>query len=176
MGKVQAGLRLFPHPAYPPVAASGLVVRVGQEAGLWHFDYELAEAGQLVLPPDAPPSRTDGLWRHSCFELFVRGAGNSYLEFNFSPSSEWAAYAFDDRREGMRDLELTRAPLVSGRRTRSSYVLRASLAAADLPAASWRGGLAAVVEERGGKSFWALAHPGQSPDFHHPEGFQLSID
>lgn len=37
-------------------------------------------------------------------------------------------------------------------------------------------GLSAVVEENDGtKSYWALAHPGRRPDFHHAESFVLEL-
>ena len=55
------------------------------------------------LPPVMTPARADELWQHTCFEAFVRAAsGPSYYEFNFAPSTEWAAYRFDSYRSGMR--------------------------------------------------------------------------
>src|SRR5258708_31011963 len=52
------------------------------------------------LPAATRPERTDGLWRHTCFEAFV-GAGTGYLECNFAPSTQWAAYRFAGYRNGM---------------------------------------------------------------------------
>ena len=53
------------------------------------------------------PARTDELWRSTCFELFLRFDDDErYVEFNFSPSTRWAAYAFDGYREGMAELPL----------------------------------------------------------------------
>ena len=48
---------------------------------------------ELRLPGRAAaPTRTDGLWQHTCFEAFVGTEGNSaYREFNFAPSADWAA-------------------------------------------------------------------------------------
>jgi hypothetical protein len=38
-------------------------------------------------------------------------------------------------------------------------------------------GLSAVIERAdGGHSSWALAHPGERPDFHDPAGFVLRIE
>src|SRR6266571_6800294 len=51
-------------------------------------------------PPVAAAARTDELWRHTCFEAFV-GAGVAYYEFNFAPSTHWAAYRFSSYRTGM---------------------------------------------------------------------------
>ena len=40
-------------------------------------------------------------------------------------------------------------------------------------------GLTAVIEARDviddARSYWALAHPAERPDFHHPDSFTLSI-
>ena len=58
----------------------------------------------LVLPAKSEPGRADDLWQTTCFELFLRGEGAAYREYNFSPSGEWAAYAFDSYREGRREI------------------------------------------------------------------------
>src|SRR5256885_16422013 len=49
-----------------------------------------------------PSARAGGnLWQHTCFEIFISRAGmDAYYEFNFSPSGEWAAYAFHRYRDG----------------------------------------------------------------------------
>ena len=52
------------------------------------------DLARLVLPPTASPGRADDLWKTTCFELFVAGEGGAYREFNFSPSTRWAAYDF----------------------------------------------------------------------------------
>ncbi len=62
------------------------------------------KTGGLLLPSAAAQARTDGLWRHTCSELFVRPSpGEAYYEFNFAPSRQWAAYRFDSHRSGMRE-------------------------------------------------------------------------
>ena len=55
--------------------------------------------GRLRLPLPVSARRTDGLWQHTCFEAFLKAdASDSYYEFNFAPSGEWAAYRFGGRR------------------------------------------------------------------------------
>ena len=50
-----------------------------------------------LVPSVCQPRRRDELWRHTCFELFVRyGNEPRYCEFNFAPSGDWAAYEFDE--------------------------------------------------------------------------------
>jgi hypothetical protein len=53
------------------------------------------DLASLRIPAQRPCRRVDELWRHSCFEAFLMaGDGPGYREYNFSPSGEWAAYAF----------------------------------------------------------------------------------
>ena len=48
-------------------------------------------------------TRGDELWQHTCFEAFVRASsGAEYYEFNFAPSTQWAAYRFSGYRSGRR--------------------------------------------------------------------------
>ena len=131
--------------------------------------------GELRLPQPARALRRDELWKHTCFEAFVREpAGEAYYEFNFSPSTEWAAYRFDGYRGGMSLATAIDPPRIEGRPDSDFYELRASL---DLPgSAPWRLGLSVVIEEtNGSKSYWALAHPPGKADFHHPDSFILEL-
>ena len=46
----------------------------------------------IRMPAATAGGRSDGLWRHTCFEAFVRASpGTTYYELNFSPSNQWAA-------------------------------------------------------------------------------------
>jgi len=134
----------------------------------------------IRLPPVVTAARADGLWRHTCFEAFVRAAsGPAYYEFNFAPSTQWAAYRFDGYRSGMRAAEIG-PPAIDVRSGSDSYTLQAALElnrSPDLPPeASWRLGLSAVIEDSsGGMSYWALAHPPGKPDFHHADSFALEF-
>lgn len=137
-------------------------------------------AGDLVrlrLPGSGQPSRTDGLWRHTCFEAFIGSHGTpAYREFNFSPSGAWAAYAFAGYREGMRSLEMS-VPVIDVRHSEQGLELAVRLPAEDLPAAlPLRLGLSAVIEAVDGTlSYWALQHAAGRPDFHHPDSFILDL-
>ena len=134
----------------------------------------------LHLPRVTASERADELWRHTCFEAFVRAPPNeAYYEFNFSPSTEWAAYGFTSYRKGNVANEVTR-PAIGVQAGTAAYELRASLELDALPFLSndraWRLGLSAVIEEaRGDISYWALAHPSGKPDFHHPDCFALEL-
>jgi hypothetical protein len=135
----------------------------------------------LRMPPMAAPTRADGLWRHTCFEAFVRvSPGAAYYEFNFAPSMQWAAYRFSAYRSGRSDMSDVHAPHLEARTTATSYELRASLETAEMPDlpsdVPWQLALSAVIEESNGrKSYWSLAHPSGKPDFHHPDCFALDL-
>jgi hypothetical protein len=127
--------------------------------------------GQGPLLQAIAPARRDGLWRHTCCEAFIADAdGPGYREFNFAPSGEWAAYRFDDYRGGMREQPCP-APRIAAQATAEEFVLEATIAD---PGPHGALGLCCVIEERYGKlAYWALAHPGERPDFHHRGGFVL---
>lgn len=98
---------LIPHPDTPPRAIGSVVCSISwQGPGNWCFDYIVGEPPEaLRLPPAVVPTRADGLWQRTCFELFLKRPGVAgYCEFNFSPSGEWAAYRFDDYRDGLAEL------------------------------------------------------------------------
>ena len=129
---------------------------------------------QISWPPPAQPARVDGLWRRTCFEAFVApGPGKAYREFNFSPSGEWAAYAFSGYREEMAPAMVS-APSIEFVEGPGQCALRVGIDLDD--DGDWRLALSAVIEDLAGdKSYWALAHPPGRPDFHHPAALALEL-
>ena len=167
-----------------PAGAKGPVARLTvsafrPEPSVLALDYVLTgDLFRVLVPGPTAPGRADDLWRHTCFEAFIRtGAGPGYHEVNLSPSGEWAVYGFDDYRQG-RTLP---AGVASESVLRASdddhLALTAILRLDDLdPALAWSIGLSAVVEDADdGVSYWALAHPSDTPDFHHPDSFTLTL-
>jgi hypothetical protein len=140
-----------------------------------------ANTGQVRIPSLAIPRSANGLWRHTCFEAFVGFKDRpAYYEFNFSPSREWAAYAFRGYRDGgpLETEEL--APVISIRKTSDVLELNAVVQLGRLPLHQpgivIKLGLSAVIEETDGKlSYWALSHPAEKPDFHHADSFALEF-
>jgi len=103
-------------------------------------------------------------------------AAAAYYEFNFAPSTQWAAYRFSGYRTGMSVANEIGTPRLAVQSAGDCYSLQAALALKDLsslPAGDpWRLALSAViVEANGRKSYWALAHPPGEADFHHSDGF-----
>lgn len=171
---------LTPHPVAGPGPAEVVQVDVGwcEASRVLTLGYRIEAAhGALRLPAAAAPRRADGLWRHTCLEAFVRPAGGpGYLEFNFSPSGEWAAYRFDARRQGMQPLEMSRDPVTRVTRDARGLRLSVELDLGGLPRVALEAGLSAVVEAADGHlGYWALRHGGDAPDFHDPESFTLRL-
>ena len=135
----------------------------------------------IRMRPAIEAVRSDELWRHTCFEAFVRASsGAEYYEFNFAPSTEWAVYRFGSYRSGMRVAAEISALPIKVLSSPDCYTLQASLdldCLSGLPRkALWRIGLSALIEDTSGhKSYWALAHPPGKPDFHHADCFALEF-
>lgn len=174
---------LIPHPQALPAAR--LELRANAEVHVLGpsltLRYRLRGAlGELAIPPRVAAQRADGLWERTCFEAFVAAPeGEGYLELNFSPSTEWAAYAFERYRHGMRPLALARPPVitVAGDTQELRVTVSADLTGVTEPRWPWRVALCAVVADAaGGRSYWALRHTRPKPDFHDAAGFALSLD
>ncbi|WP_242447404.1 DOMON-like domain-containing protein [Aurantiacibacter aquimixticola] len=133
---------------------------------------------KLVVPAFAGRGREDGLWKTTCFELFImeKDGTPSYSEFNMSPSERWAAYDFKDYREGRTDREFAREPDCTMRTGLSMAIFDAALPRVQVPGPPCAIGLAAVIEEEGGHtSYWALDHAKDVPDFHDPTCFTAGL-
>lgn len=171
-------LELAAHPAHPPAGVQSVVVTIhGDRDGWLHLRWRVGGSAALVMPPFAGRARADRLWRTTCFELFCRKPGEGfYVEINLSPSERWAAYDFGGYRQAMAERPMRRAPVVTPRMGRDVLIFDAALRLADLPGLPWDFAVNAVLEERGGvKSYWALAHAGDGPDFHAPACFAARL-
>ncbi len=169
---MRQSLRLYPNSYCDAVTAIAVDV-AWLRVGVLLLSYELSgDVGELRLPAVSTTARADELWRHTCFEAFVRpGSSPAYFEFNFAPSTLWASYEFDGYRSGMRAAE-TAAPRIDIQIAPTRLNLQATLELNVLPPGPWRLGLSAVIEEANGQlSYWALAHPAGRPDFHHADCF-----
>ncbi len=144
-----------------------------------HFDV-LGASGRLLIPGFKASEAADGLWRHTCFEAFIAIVDETpYHEFNFSPSGQWAAYAFSDYRTAKR-WQISKPPALTYVRTDDRLSMEAVISETDLPdnpqRNTYRLGLTAVLETVDGElSYWALCHPSGKPDFHNRTGFTLSF-
>ena len=131
---------------------------------------------RLVLPDPIEPVRKDGLWRTTCFELFVAWGGEAYLEVNAAPNGDWAAYRFDAPREGMAPLAID-APVITFDAGEAWVSVEATLRLPpECAGRALTANMAAVIEASDGAlCYWALAHPAAKPDFHDRSCFLLTL-
>ena len=175
---------LICHPATPAPVVRSLEARISAKPdGSIDLSYCLrGDIIRLRVPEDLAPERVDQLWEHTCFEAFISVRGETgYREFNFSPSGQWAAYAFKDYRQPDEELPKIETPRIVARRFAGRLEVDVTLPPLALPLnpakTPWEIGLSAVVEEAdtvdGSHSYWALHHPCNRPDFHHRNAFAL---
>ena len=185
---------LICHPSTPCPAIHRITLQAGREGGRLALKYRLeGDIDALAIPSIAPPQRTDGLWQTTCCEVFITvlpqadsvlktesALDRGYYEFNFSPSTAWAAYSFTRYRQGMAMAELGEAVKIAVCRDVGWLELESvvNLGGLGLPnEGTWHLGLSAVVQlESGDLSYWALAHPQGKPNFHHPESFAFELE
>jgi hypothetical protein len=171
------------HPDYRCAAVRSIDVGIVRpSAGKLSLRYRVSgNIGDIRLPGVTASTRKDELWRHTCFEAFLRAPdGGVYYELNFAPSTQWAAYRFDGYRSGMHIAGEIDAPHIETRSDGACYELLAGLALNRVTALpgdrDWRLGISAVIEEANGNtSYWALVHPPGKPDFHHDDGFACTL-
>ena len=127
--------------------------------------------------------RADELWRHTCFEIFLKPPQNTseaepYIELNFSPSMQWAAYRFRERRRGMQNIDIPPPALDIHAGLQLEVMAVVDLTGvAELPEnRPWKANITAIIEQADGvMSYWALKHAPDKADFHHPDGFVLDL-
>jgi hypothetical protein len=170
--------RLTCHPATPARSVRGVEARViGIDADWLRLRWRIDGPEELIVPAFAGKGRADELWKTTCFEFFLRprdAAG--YVELNLSPSERWAAYDFAGYRTGMSERTMPREPTCTLRTGQAMAIFDAAVPINALPALPWQVGFAAVIEEAGGvRSYWALAHSHEKPDFHDAACFTVEV-
>jgi hypothetical protein len=178
---MRQALRLHPDSRCEAITGIEIEAWRTQRAGSLVLRYvATGRISSLYLPPHKGWTRADELWKSTCFEAFVQAPpSDTYYEFNFSPSMQWAAYRFAGYRADMIVAdEIT--PRIESTRSNEEFEVRAYLNLEEAPAwpsdALWRVGISAVIEETNGrKSYWALAHPPGKADFHHCDCFALEL-
>jgi hypothetical protein len=163
---------LLPHPETVCGLAIDVTVLFERRGGsLWLRYVVDGDVDAIKWPVQIKPGRRDRLWTTTCFEAFVK-TPKGYHEFNLSPSGQWASYRFDGYRQGMANA--LEAVVVAGLDGAADMV--ALEGTVPLPPGASHLGLSAVVEAKDGTiSYWALAHPSDKPDFHHPDSFTLEL-
>ena len=135
---------------------------------------------ELAIPaPEEFPERKDRLWEETCLELFLGEAGSErYWEFHLSPAGHWNVYRFTSYRKQMREEQAFASLPFRVRKEPEAlwFSLDVGLGKIIPAGTAIEAGISAVLRSvTGGRSHWALAHPGPRPDFHRRDGFTVKI-
>ncbi|MBI5663978.1 MAG: DOMON-like domain-containing protein [Nitrospirae bacterium] len=172
---------LRPFPADSPVPDIKITGSIDRNSNVLSVNFELlGPCAELIISPlSDKPTRTNGLWEETCFELFL-GMKNSsaYWEFNLSPAGHWNVYRFNAYRQGMQEEPaITSLPFRTEHKS-DSFRLSMEVDLNEIVPADQvlEAALSAVVKAINGKlSCWALVHPGTQADFHRRDGFIIAL-
>jgi hypothetical protein len=180
MSRLTAELRPHPTRLCEAVSRIGIEIDDGDFPRALRLRFRIdGEIVRIRLPARGFARRSDGLWQHTCFEAFLRpDASESYHEFNFAPSGDWALYRFGSRRSDCSLPDLPAPPAIEFVAARNRADLSAEISLAALPELAGASrlcvGMAVVIEaDDGNLAYWALAHGSEQPDFHDPSSFAL---
>jgi len=169
----------FPDPHLPNITINGSIAR---EKNLLAISYFLSGKTEEILFPEPVrhSARKDDLWLATCFEYFLAIPDQpQYWEFNLSPSGDWNIYQMDAyRRVGFRREERVQDLQFGFRKDTDCISLDAILDLSPVfgPATSIQAAITSVIQTRDGyETYWALAHPNSTADFHLRESFIIRI-
>jgi hypothetical protein len=162
----------------PQVEING---RVNRRDHLLSIEYQLfGDLSAISLDPTAnQPSRQFHLWEATCFEFFIGIPGDAnYWEFNLSPSGDWAVFALDDYRQGLRnELAFSSLPFKVDRYP--NYItlsLEFDLSEIILAEQDLEMSVTTVIKSSQNElSYWAIDHTGKLADFHLRDSFKIKM-
>ncbi|MSP18531.1 MAG: DOMON-like domain-containing protein [Bdellovibrionales bacterium] len=167
-------------PFTPPPSPISMGVELLQLGGALQISFCLKGAvDSLKLPqPVENPERREGLFHHTCLELFIQKGNDQYLEFNFSFTGDWCVFYFDGyRKKSMNPITLDSTLFelrhISHSPCEASLKVNIPVKKIDfLGAGESTLGLSAVLEHPFNiLSYWALVHNSTKPDFHQASSF-----
>jgi hypothetical protein len=171
-------LMCHPQSLHGGVEAIKVTVTRGQNGEIELVYRVMGALEELKIASPATPDRVDGLWKNTCFEFFVKNsAATAYLEYNFAPSGQWAAYQFSGYRADMAELQ-TEAPTISIKDGDQFLTVSVTLQLPDTwqDADLWAGISVVAATQSGDIAYWAFVHPPGNPDFHHKDCFALQLE
>jgi hypothetical protein len=140
--------------------------------------FEFTSDEELFVPPSTR-ARKNELWKSTCFELFLKPRQSpNYWEINFCPTGDWNVYFFESYRSGMRDeLKIKEVKLEQLEYSEKKCVCEFSFDLAPIELSGHvQVGVTAVIEMKSGsKSYWALEHSADQPNFHLADSFVHSL-
>ena len=119
--------------------------------------------------PSSPPGSTDGLWNHEVVELFLRGAGDRYLEVELGPAGHyWVIDLAGYRAPRQSGIPIEFCARVDGDRWSGEARVPGAVVPTGVCAAN-----AFAIHGPPGRRTYLAAHPlpGPQPDFHQTHRF-----
>jgi hypothetical protein len=169
----------FPTPHTPKISITG---KISLQNNIIALQYSVAGKTEDVLFPSisSKPTRSDELWKSTCFEFFLAVKNqHQYWEFNMSPSGDWNVYHMDAYRRVnfKQEVSIQQLPFelqnVAGRFHLNMLLDLNSILQPDQILTV---GMTAVIKTTdGGETYWALAHPASVADFHLRESFVIEL-
>ena len=150
-----------------------------------HLDFVLkSDLREIILPePIESAGRADNLWEHTCFEAFIAlENSDNYLEVNLASSGQWNIYEFKNYRGSRIEADQVFCrPIILKAKTNFNIQAEISLSGVQWLKNSKKDsdlqvGLTGVIELKNReKSYCALTHKSDKPDFHKKESFILKL-
>jgi hypothetical protein len=178
MNQLQFNLIPFNSNHTPPIQITG---SISHQNNKLNIKYLLAgDLSTIIIAKlNNTPVRQDELWEHTCFEFFLKPKNtNIYWEFNLSPSGNWNVFRFQNYRANLTpEMAFSYLPFTVSQQQETLSVEsnldlnKLAIQQPDLDIA-----ITTVIERHDQQlSYWALKHPITKPDFHHQDGFTISL-
>jgi hypothetical protein len=181
--QVKQKYTLQPHHNNPECELTVSVTVTRDVSSVLEYRYTLVgDLSRVDFPVMREGRHADRLWTRTCFECFFLSPDGQYVEFNFSPSSEWAVYEFKGYREGMQQSMMRIAPKILCAQTQVVFELNASVdlsgsEAARVIESSSLLNLATVIRLKDDRyCYFSLGFGDGEPDFHRRESFVVIND
>lgn len=175
-------LQLLRHPATPAPVVSTIEARaLFRSDGFLELAFRLRGDMARLLIPTLPTEDRKLLWEHTCFEAFVASVSDTaYREFNFSPSGQWASYAFSDYRLADETAAMIDSPQITSRLFAGRMELEAVIflmrCLQEQEASAWAfGGRRSGRYRRWQPQLLGVAPSSPRPDFHHRNSFAFEL-
>jgi len=173
---------LAPHPNSPAcVDAWHIQCQIKSNQEYLALFYQIrGNMTQLGIPKQQGEThRLDHLWQETCCEVFLRRQDQRarYIEFNLAPSGDWALYRLRGYRAALERPDVKARPIITTDIGSEELLVEAKIPwpmiMDQLPGSSpLEAGISVVLKEKSGvMTYWAVKHPAEKPDFHHPESF-----
>jgi hypothetical protein len=153
---------------------------ISRDANILNINWNISgPIRDINLPTIEEPARAYGLWEETCFELFLGPKDSEeYWEFNLSPSGRWNIFRFNAYRQGMEEEPAFDTLPFSFKASMELLQLALEFDPGKIiqPDQAIHAAACAVIRDtKNGTTYWALAHHGNSPDFHRRDGFLIEL-